>query len=62
MNMPAPFSKLSQNNTNKKLYSSQAESAKECIQNAAHEVPNIANPIPEMNDAVDIYICIEGSW
>ena len=54
MNMPVSFSKLSQNNTNKKLYSSYAESAKECIQNAAQEVPNIANHIPEMNDVADI--------
>ena len=60
MNMPGSFSKSSYNE--KRLYSAFAESAKESIQNAAQEVPNIANPNAEMSDVVDIYICIDGSW
>ena len=45
----------------KKLTSAYCESAKENMENAAHEVRYIVNPNADMNDAVVNYICIDGS-
>ena len=55
-------SKSSYNDINKKLYSAYAENAKESMQKAAQEVPNIANPNAEMSDVVDIYISWQKRW